>query len=138
MKTKLEVIEANEEKIIAEMESCYRSVLECDGRVEYKIYVWEDGEIEIFEDVQGGTTYLKANEYEERWLYGVTRVSFPNFDPFESYPETIPEDEDERDALREELIDEQMSYYSSESIPLIWEEILTEASWEDEREKEDN
>ena len=84
---------------------CYRSVLECDGRIQYKVYIWEDGEIERLEAVQGDTGWLKARDYEPRDLFYVDLIDAPFFDPWDYTNESVPDEETERDAMKEEIID---------------------------------
>ena len=36
-----EIIEAYADTIIAEMCECYRDVVSSDGRVQYKLYIWD-------------------------------------------------------------------------------------------------
>lgn len=74
-----EVIEANRERLAEEMRNLYRSVLDCDGRIEYSVYIWDDGEIETLEQTQGGNGWLQPKEWEDRKLYHVADVSAPFF-----------------------------------------------------------
>ena len=100
-----EIIRKFSDVIAAEMVSRYRSVLECAGRVQYQIYIWEDGEIEVLPGPQGDNSYLKAKDYEPRTLVYVRTISSPFFDPWDYTDESAPDDEDERDATEQEIID---------------------------------
>lgn len=41
-----EIISTHREAIAAYMVEHFRIVLECGGKVQYKLYIWEDGELE--------------------------------------------------------------------------------------------
>ena len=97
--------------IKSEMVNRYRTVLECDGRIQYKIYVWDDGEIEVMECVPGDNSYLVPKSAETRQLFHVCTVSEPNFDPWDCADHSAPEDEDERESERAEIIDYLMRDY---------------------------
>jgi hypothetical protein len=84
---------------------CYRTVLECNGRIQYKVYVWEDGEIERLEAPQGDTGWLQAREYEPRKLFYVDLIDAPFFDPWDYSDVGKPDDDAEAEALRQEIID---------------------------------
>ena len=83
----------------------YQVVLECEGRIQYKIYVWEDGEIEMLEGCQGDNTYLQPKSGESRELYYVTTISSPCFYAFDYTDDPEPDDETEREKMRKEIID---------------------------------
>ena len=101
---KSEIITAARSAIAETMVEKYSSVIDCDGRIQYKIYIWEDGEIECLQDVQGGNTRLQPCDAEPRELYYVTTVSeAPGFYLFDCTDEIEPEDEDEREAKAEEI-----------------------------------
>lgn len=84
---------------------CYRTVLKCNGRIQYKIYIWEDGEIERLEAPQGDTGWLKPRNCEPRALFYVDLVDAPFFDPWDYTEEPKPEDESERESMEEEIND---------------------------------
>lgn len=83
----------------------YRTVLECSGSVQYKIYVWEDGEIECQEGPQGDNAYLAPRSGEPRDLYYIGTIAAPYFDPWDLSDHAAPDDEDERETERREIID---------------------------------
>ena len=92
-------------EILSSMIDHYRTVLECDGRIEYAIYIWEDGEIEILERVQGDNSWLQARDAEPRVLFYAVTVSSPNFYAWGCTDEPRPDDEDAAEAMRQEIID---------------------------------
>ena len=109
--TRKEVIEANREKLADKMRNLYRDVLDCDGRIEYSVYIWDDGEIETLEQTQGGNGWLKPKEWEDRKLFFVATIDSPFFDPWDCYPDPKPEDEEEAETIRNEIIDECVDDY---------------------------
>lgn len=100
-----EIISENYKAITEAMVSRYRTVLESNGRIQYKIYIWDDGEIECLEQVQGDNSYLQPREMEPRALHYVTTIEQPNFDPWDSADHSAPEDEQERETEEREIID---------------------------------
>ena len=77
MRNMEDIVTKYEDKIIKEMIDCYRCVLEYNGNIEYKIYIWEDGEIEILETLNGSRGWLQPKECETRKLYYITTVKSP-------------------------------------------------------------
>jgi len=109
---KFDVIEKYWDKIGDAMGDAYEHVLNCDGRVQVSIYIWEDGEIQTLEDVQGGNSYLVPKDWESRELFFITTIEASFFDAFDYVDYTeIPEDEDEREELRDETIKYLISDY---------------------------
>lgn len=100
-----EIISENYKAITETMVSKYRAVLESNGAMQYQIYIWDDGEIECLEQVQGDNSYLQPREMEPRALHYVTTIEQPNFDPWDSADHSAPEDEQEREAEEKEIID---------------------------------
>ena len=100
-----EIISTYRDSIEARMVELYRIVLNSDGRIQYKLYVWSDGELEALEDVQGGNSSLQARDGESRSLTYVTTIASPCFDPWDYADHPAPEDEDERCAEEAEIID---------------------------------
>lgn len=125
---KSEVIEQNRDKIMEEMAREYLDVLECGGRIQYSLYIWEDGELEILEQAQGDNTWLQPKDWVTRKLYGVTEVSEPNFDPWDSWDTTPPEDEKERDEALETILDWYMDEYKRE-LPNLLDAIIKNAEF---------
>lgn len=101
---KSEAIEMYRENILEAMRECYETVAKHPD-IEEDIYIWEDGEIEILENVRGGSGYLKAKDSEPRELFYVTTVNMPmNYDPWDFSDYGEPEDEEEAKAELEEII----------------------------------
>ena len=122
MKTS-EAIEAYREKISAAMREDYRAVLEAKGRIEYKIYVWEDGELVEMCEPQGSNAWLQPRDHETRDLFEVVTVSYPFFDPWDCTSESIPDDEAEREKAEAEIIDWLCDEYVHEVETIIDEQI---------------
>lgn len=108
----------------------YRTVLESEGRIQYKIYVWEDGEIECLEGVQGDNAWLQPKDREPRELFYVCTIDSPCFDPWDYTDHAAPDDEDEREAERAEIIDYLVNDYE-ENVSDILNAIIKEAETEE-------
>lgn len=109
---KSEAIALYREKIAAAMREDYRYVLKSGGQIEYKIYIWEDGEVEELENVQGGNSWLQAKDCEDRKLYYVSTISCPCFDPWDYSEESRPDDDQEREKMESEIVDWLCSEYA--------------------------
>ena len=130
--TKSEVISANIDKLAAAMVERYRNVLESNGRMQYKIYIWEDGELEIMQSVQGDHSWLQPRDAEPRALYYVTTISeAPGFNLFDAGGVAEPEDDAERETAEAEIIDWLMDRYK-ENLPVTLDAILEDAEREDD------
>lgn len=90
---KSEIIINNYDTILNALGACYRDALESDGRMQYALYVWEDGEIEILPKVSGDHTYLIPKECEPRQLVHVMTVGGYNFHYSENLNGTETEDD---------------------------------------------
>ena len=108
-----EVIEKFRSVIASAMIERYKDVLECNGRIQYKLYIWEDGEIVCQEGVQGDNAYLVPGEAADRELFYVTTISQPFFDPWDNADHSAPEDETEREKERAEIIAYVMDEYAA-------------------------
>lgn len=129
--TRYEAITKYRNTIEAEMVRLYRSVVDSNGRVMYKLYVWEDGEIEVMEAPQGDNGWLKANDYEPRKLFPVTDIEeSADFSIWDASEYGEPEDPAEAEALREEIIEYEVTRYEN-VVPDIIDNILDEAKWEE-------
>ena len=117
--------------ISAAMVEHYRLVLGCNGRIQYKIYIWEDGEIESLQGVQGDSDWLQPRDGEPRELYYVCKVDSPHFDPWEISDSVAPEDDEQAEAERKEIIDQCVDDYES-GIDGILSMILEDAKREEE------
>ena len=130
---KSEAIKKYWENIKKQLPDLYRAVLDSDGRIQYDVYVWENGEVQILEDVQGSTAYLKPKDMEPRELFYVTRIELPNFDPWDYSDHATPDDPEEREAERSEITYWLLEEYSR-NLPDLLDSILTGAEQEEEYE----
>lgn len=128
---KSEIITAYRKEISQEMIDCYRSVLNCDGTIQYGIYIWDDGEIETLEGCQGDNTYLVAKDWESRKLFYVTTISWPCFCAFDYWDGSAPEDEDEKEKAHQQIIDYLVDEYEREGVSDALDAVLSEARYED-------
>ena len=117
-----EAIETFRKTISEELINRYRSVLECDGRIQYKVYVWEDGEIECLSGPQGDNSWLQAKDTEPRELFYVCKVDSPFFDPWDCADHSAPDDEEEREKERAEIIEWLVDQYAEQLDAIIEEE----------------
>lgn len=129
MKTS-EAIKKYQPEIMEAMSKRYRYVLESEGRLQYRIYVWEDGEIECLEGVQGDNSYLKARDNEPRTLFYVDTVSAPGFSIWDAAGESAPENEQEAEEMAKSVIDSCMEEYT-DSLPDMIDSLIREAEGEE-------
>ena len=125
-----EIISTYRESIEARMVELYRIVLNSDGRIQYKLYVWSDGELEALEDVQGSNSYLQERDGESRSLTYVATIASPSFDPWDYADHSAPEDEDERDAEAAEIIDWMVNEYENHVSDVV-DEIISDLEREE-------
>ena len=111
-----EIIAMHYGKIIDAMTEHYRYVLNSDGRIQYKVYIWEDGELEYLYGVQGDNGWLQPKECEPRELFYVCTIDAPGFDPWDIAENGAPDDETARAEEREEIIEYVMDNYNAEEI----------------------
>lgn len=107
-----EIITKYAGRICDSMVEHYRVVLESHGLLAYKIYVWEDGEVECLETTPGSSDRLVSRDPSRSLVY-VTTVSAPCFDPWDCTIESKPEDDAERANAEVEIIDWCMDEYCS-------------------------
>ena len=112
----------------------YFSVIDCNGKIQYKVYVWEDGEIEVLPGPQGDNCYLKAKDYEPRKLVFVRTISSPFFDPWDYTDESAPDDDDEREATEHEIIDWLVDEFQNSTDDIL-DSVIEEAEREEEMEE---
>lgn len=120
-----EIITKYSREIAEVMVERYRSVLECAGRIQYKVYVWEDGELECLEGVQGDNSYLRPRDMEPRELYYVCTIDAPCFDPWDYTDHSAQDDENKREKERGEIIDYLVGEYEtniSDALDVVIEE----------------
>ena len=132
--TRLQAIRKYRDKITADMVECYKAVIESNGSIQYRLYVWEDGELEHLLEPQGGNGWLKPRDMEPRKLFYVTTIGeSSSFCIWDFAENGIPEDYTERDNLREEIIDWLVGGYE-DSVADVIDAIEDEAEYEDELE----
>lgn len=103
--TSSEIIKRSFWDLKEKMIELYRSVLNCSGEIQYALYVWEDGEIQYLEGVQGDNSRLYANNSETRKLVYVDTIEYPFFDVWDNVPDGKPEDPEEAEHVKHETID---------------------------------
>lgn len=126
-----EIITRHYKEIADAMVEHYRSVIESDGRIQYKIYVWDDGTLEYLCGPQGDNSWLKPRDMEPRELFYVDTIDAPFFDPWDYTDHAAPDDEAEREAEREEIIDYLVQQYET-NIADVLDNIIDDAE-RDER-----
>ena len=127
---KSEIIRENLKAISEAMIERYKIVLKCHGQVQYKIYIWEDGEIECLEGPQGDNSRLAPRQNEPRKLFYVTTVDHPFFDPWDMADHSAPDDDAEREAEEADIIDWCVDSYE-EALPDKLDTIIAEAEDEE-------
>ena len=127
-----EALDKYRETIIDQMVKSYKDVLENKGITEDKIYVWEDGEIEVLSDTQGGSGWLVAKEWEDRELFYAVTVSCPNFDPWDCTADPKPDDEEEAAAYEADIIAEEVDCYRDQADEILDQAIEYAKEEEDE------
>lgn len=127
-----EILNTYRDSIEEAMVTAYHNVLKCYGRIQYKIYVWEDGEIESLEGVQGDNCCLVAKDSEPRDLEYVCTIDSPCFDPWDYDDESAPDDEDECERMEGAIIDYLVSEYKREGVRDALDAVIDEAESEEE------
>lgn len=130
---KSEVINKYRNVIADIMVECYNSVLESYGRIQYKVYIWEDGVIDTLEQVQGDNAYLVPKDREPRELYYVTTVDSPCFDPWDYADEAAPDDEAVREQMERIIIAGLVDDYNTCVHDIIWQVIEDAKRWEEQQ-----
>ena len=105
-----EIIEENREKLEKNMREVYREVLESAGRMQCSIYIWSDGELCDYWDVQGSNSFLVPRDSEKRDLYHVCTIKEAAGFSFKDYLDHEPE-ESELEQAEREVIDWLMDEY---------------------------
>ena len=127
-----EIIAAHRAEIAESMADAYRSVLACAGRIQYKVYIWSDGEIERLEGPQGDNSYLVPKDTESRSLYYIDTVSAPYVDVWDLAEESVPDDESEKEAKEAEIIDCLVNDYKNTSVDYIIDNAIEKAKEDEE------
>lgn len=109
-----EILEKYRDKIESAMVSNYRTVLESYGRVQESIYIWEDGEIVEYEDVEGGNSRLEPTESADRDFFFVDTIRLPFYDPWDGAIDAPPEDDNEREEAEKAIIDYEVGEYEAD------------------------
>lgn len=127
-----EIIAAHRSEIAESMTDAYRSVLACAGRIQYRIYIWSDGEIERLQSLQGDYIYLVPKSTESRSLYYIDTVSAPYVDVWALAGESVPDDEYEKKAKETEIIDSLVDDYRNTSVDYIIDNAIEKAKEDEE------
>lgn len=133
---KSEVIHAHYDEILNAMKSCYEDVIRSGGRIQTKVYVWEDGELEYLTDAQGSNTFLTPRDMETRELYFVATIEAPSFDVWDFSADPKPEDEEEAARMEEELIEWYLEEGTSEQMIAILDAAIEDAEEKEKYEEE--
>ena len=128
MKTS-EIIKKYRTEITSEMVDCYRSVLNSDGGIQYKIFIWDDGKIERLEQVQGDNSWLQAKDGS---LHYITTISSPCFYAGDYTDDPEPDDEAERETWRQAVIEYLVDEYSREGVSDAMDVIIDDAERDEE------
>lgn len=129
-----EAIKTYYDEIAEAMQERYHNVLVSEGRCQYKVYVWEDGEIECMCGVSGDNSYLVPRNAEPRELFYVDTVSEQGFDPNNYSDEYIEEDDPDYDKKVEEAIccaEESYKDVLRDRLDAIVDEAEREEEWMD-------
>ena len=102
MMRRSEAIEANRAAIAEYMVSHYETVMKCHGRIQYSLYLWEDGELEGLEQPQGDCSWLGPRYGEKRKLFFVTTIR--GFNPWDIVDHSVPEDEAQKEEEEQDVI----------------------------------
>lgn len=129
--TSSEIILKNFGKLKEKMVDLYRSVLNCSGEIQYSLYVWEDGEIQYLEGVQGDSARLYARDSEPRKLVYVDTIQFPFFDVWDNVLDGKPDDPSEAEQVKQETID-WMVYQYEETVSDRLDVIIQEYKQDDD------
>ena len=129
-----EIIAAHYDAIISEMIDDYRNVVKYDGRIQYKLYIWDDGEFEWITGPQGDNSWLQPREAETRELFYITTICVdPSFNIWDYSENGEPDDDNEKDKMRDEIIDYLVDGYT-DGVRDILDAIIDDAEY---REKYD-
>ena len=116
--TRIDCIMDNYDKICETMVNHYQEALEAAGRTQYAIYIWDDGSLEVeCEPAGNSSSWLQPRDGEPRALYYVTTVKGVN--PWDCADHPAPEDDAEREAEEEELIDWLVDEYKANIVSTL-------------------
>ena len=126
-----EILVKYRDEIEKSMVKCYRNVLEGGSRTQYTIYIWDNGKIVEYEDVEGGNSELVPSDWVTQEFFCVDKISMPFYDPFDGvWYEDIPEDEDEKEKMAKELLDAEVEAYE-ENLSDYYDEMIREAKYDE-------
>lgn len=118
------LVESKREEIEATMQECFESVLEANGANQFTIYLWDNGDIQVLEDVQGSHSRLVPREGYDHELFKIVTISIPCFDWRDYCSEHIPDADDEPEAY-EQLREDTIEWYKEDYNPSeLLDEIL--------------
>lgn len=123
---KSELIRENFSRLAKALADRYETVVGCGGQVQYKVYIWSDGEIQYLEQPQGDNSYLAPNNHETRELYYLTTVGGYRIDLADAAGLPAVETEEDKQEAVEFLVDE----YKRE-LPDLLDELIYEAEREE-------
>jgi len=118
--------------ITEKLPALYRETMESFGRVQYAVYVWEDGELQILEQVHGDNSYLIPKDGEPRELFYICTIS--GYNVWDTFSDSVPDSEAEKADMEAGLIDDQVQNYKENLSDLLYS-IQQEAEEEEEYEQ---
>lgn len=133
---KSEILREHYDEILDALKAAYTDVIQSRGRIQVKVYIWEDGEIETLTDAQGSSTRLAPRDAEPRQLYHVATVEKPFFDPWDYSNDPKPEDADEAEKAEEEIISWYIDEYTDEEMMSVLDNAIDDAEMEESIERE--
>ena len=128
---KSEIIKTHQDELEEKMIECYKAVVESWGKIQIKVYIWTDGDIDCFEEVQGDNAYYVPRNGDDRDLYHVATIASPCLDLWDYYDDPIPDDENEREAAEAEVVEYLVDGYR-ENIHDTLDWIIREAKTEED------
>lgn len=131
--TKAEVLSINRERIKDALTSAYEGVLIFEGSIQYAVYIWEDGEIVLYEQAQGDHSYMIPREMETRALYYIDTIGGSPINLWDCANEAPPEDADERQRMEDEIIAWLVDEYRQD-LDERMDQLIDEAAMTDEEE----
>lgn len=112
--TTVEVIRKYREEIEEALVNAYRMVLDNNGESQIMLYIWDDGEIEYMEDVQGGNSYYVPGSSASQDLHWIWTIDEPFFDPWDYADHPRPRSKAKQESERAEIINECVSNFASD------------------------
>ena len=124
---KSKVIKKYYDKIKEAMVDGFRTVIESDGNVQVKVYIWEDGETETLEMPCGDNASL----FPEDWRHYVCTISEPCFNVWDAAGATPPEDEESEEFDREweAAVDWLVEEYEHSCVEDILDDVINQSMY---------